>query len=56
MEYLREEWEGLDITVQDEFDLECSECGHESRLQIPIDASFFSAKSARPKRVKESKS
>ena len=52
LEYLRDEWETLDIYVQDEIEVECKFCGYETNVIIPIDKHFFSARSARPKQTR----
>ena len=50
LDYLREQWEDLDIFVTDTIDIECTACGGEQEIMIPTDERFFSPKSARPRK------
>jgi hypothetical protein len=54
-EFLKDEWEKHDIYVQDTIEVECQACGAFEETSIPVDARFFSARSARP-RKRESRS
>ena len=49
LEYLREQWEVADISVQDSIEIECDSCGTIQEVTIPTDERFFSQKSTRPR-------
>jgi hypothetical protein len=50
LDYLREQWEELDIFVTDTIEIECMSCGGEQEIMIPTDERFFSPRSAKPKK------
>lgn len=50
LDYLREQWEELDIFVTDTIEIECVSCGGEQEIMIPTDERFFSPRSTRPKK------
>lgn len=50
LEYLREQWEELDIFVQDTVEIECMVCGSEQEVMIPTDERFFSPRSTTRKK------
>jgi len=52
LDFLREEWENLDASVQDTIEIECPSCDGEQEVSIPTDERFFSPRSAHPKRTK----
>lgn len=52
LDYLREQWEELDVCVQDTVEIECPSCDGEQELAIPTDERFFSPRSVKPKRRK----
>jgi hypothetical protein len=56
LEFLREEWDEADIYVQDTIEIECQGCGSTPEVGIPVTERFFSARSARRKRGRGSRS
>jgi hypothetical protein len=46
VEWLREQWEKMDVYTQEIIEIECPHCFSEHTIRIPVDDRFFSRKSA----------